>query len=77
MNWKSIQSEVEKQMGNEKGSQDSPGKKLSETLAILYGDVKTDFTTQNEHYDPYSNGPYANRVYGPVNVIDKTYKRDR
>jgi len=77
MNWKSIQSEVETQMGNEQGSSDSPGKKLSEILAILSGDVNTAFTTQNQHYDPYSNGPYANRVYGPVNVIDKTYKRDR
>lgn len=27
--------------------------------------------------DPYINGPYENRVLGPVNVIQKTYKRKR
>lgn len=27
--------------------------------------------------DPYSDGPYQNRVIGPVNVIDKTMKRKR
>jgi hypothetical protein len=29
-------------------------------------------------FDPYgSDKPYANRVYGPINVIMETYKRDR
>jgi len=53
----------------------SPGTKLSETLAVLSGDVNTPFASQNSSYDPYSNGPYSHRVYGPVNVIDKTYKK--
>lgn len=27
--------------------------------------------------DPYSDGPYENRILGPVNVINNTYKRQR
>jgi hypothetical protein len=27
--------------------------------------------------DPYNNGPYANKILGPVNVIDSTKARDR
>lgn len=27
--------------------------------------------------DPYSDGPYENRILGPVNVINNTYKRER
>ena len=46
-------------------------------LGILTGQVNTPAATANSQYDPYANGPYAHRVYGPVNVISKTYKRDR
>lgn len=27
--------------------------------------------------DPYSNGPYENRILGPINVITNSYRRDR
>jgi hypothetical protein len=27
--------------------------------------------------DPYKNGPYENRILGPINVITNTYRRDR
>lgn len=27
--------------------------------------------------DPYSTGPYENRILGPINVITNTYRRDR
>ena len=27
--------------------------------------------------DPYSNGPYENRIIGPINVINKVWKRNR
>lgn len=27
--------------------------------------------------DPYSNGPYENRIIGPINVINKVYRRER
>lgn len=27
--------------------------------------------------DPYKQGPYENRILGPINVITKTYKRER
>jgi hypothetical protein len=77
MNWKSVEAEVNTAAGNEQGSEDSPAKGVAQFLGILTGQVNTPFSTQNAQYDPYNGGPYSHRVYGPVNVISKTYKRDR
>lgn len=77
MNWKSVEAEVNTVAGNEQGSEDAPAPGVAKFLGILTGQVNTPFATQNSQYDPYNNGPYSHRVYGPVNVISKTYKRDR
>lgn len=77
MNWKQFEAEVNTYAGNEQGNQDSPLPKVAQWVGILTGQVNTPFTTANSQFDPYNNGPYAHRVYGPVNVINKTYKRDR
>lgn len=77
MNWKLIESEVNTAAGNEQGSEDSPAPAVAQFLGILTGQVNTPFATVNSQYDPYNGGPYSHRVYGPVNVIEKTYKRDR
>lgn len=77
MNWKNVESEVSVAAGNEQGSEDSPAPGVAQFLGILTGQVNTPFTTANSQYDPYNGGPYSHRVYGPVNVIAKTYKRDR
>lgn len=77
LNWKNVEAEVNTVAGNEQGSEDSPGSGVARLMGILTGQVNTPFETQNSQYDPYNNGPYAHRVYGPVNVISKTYKRDR
>jgi hypothetical protein len=77
MNWKLIESEVNTAAGNEQGSEDSPAPAVAQFLGILTGQVNTPFATANSQYDPYNGGPYSHRVYGPVNVIEKTYKRDR
>jgi hypothetical protein len=76
-NWKLVEAEVNTVPGNEQGSDDSPAPGVAKFLGILTGQVNTPFTTANSQYDPYNNGPYSNRVYGPVNVISKTFKRER
>lgn len=77
MNWKLFESEVNTAAGNEQGSEDSPAPGVAQFLGILTGQVNTPFATANSQYDPYNGGPYSHRVYGPVNTIAKTYKRDR
>lgn len=77
MNWKAVDAEVNTASGNEQGSEDSPAPGIAKVLGILTGNVNTPFATANSQYDPYNNGPLAHRVYGPVNVISKTYKRER
>jgi hypothetical protein len=77
MNWKLFESEMNTAAGNEQGSEDSPAPGVAQFLGILTGQVNTPFATQNSQYDPYNGGPYSHRVYGPVNAIAKTYKRDR
>jgi len=77
MNWKNVEAEVNTASGNEQGSEDSPAPTAAKFLGILTGNVNTPFSTANSQYDPYNGGPYSHRVYGPVNVISKTYKRDR
>lgn len=77
VNWKNVEAEVNTVSGNEQGSDDSPAPGVAKFLGIITGAVNTPMSTQNSQYDPYTNGPYCHRVYGPVNVISKTYKRDR
>lgn len=77
LNWKSVEAEVNTVSGNEQGSEDSPAPGVAKFLGMLTGQVNTPHDTANSQYDPYNNGPYAHRVYGPVNVISKVYKRDR
>jgi hypothetical protein len=77
MNWKNVEAEVNTASGNEQGSEDSPLPGVAKFLGILTGAVNTPFASANSQYDPYNGGPYSHRVYGPVNVIAKTYKRDR
>ena len=78
INWKMVEAEVNTYAGNEQGSEDLPqAQRGAQFLGILTGQVNTPFTTANSQFDPYNSGPYSHRVYGPVNVISKTYKRDR
>lgn len=39
--------------------------------------MNLDAAPQNLPPDPYKNGPYENRILGPVNVITNTYRRER
>jgi len=77
INWKAVDAEVNTVSGNEQGNEDSPLPGFAKFMGILTGQVNTPHATANSQYDPYNNGPYAHRVFGPVNVISKTFKRDR
>lgn len=83
MNWKLFESQVEVYNGNEQSATEGPnllqgaGKLLAITKGVLGGNFNSADEERNYNYDPYANGPYSHRVYGPVNVISKTYKRDR
>jgi hypothetical protein len=79
MNWKKFESAVESVYGNEQDASEGPNAfaGAAKFLAILNGQINSPFDAQNSRYDPYANGPYSHRVYGPVNVIASTYKRDR
>jgi hypothetical protein len=82
-NWKLWESAVESVQGNEQDAEQGPkllqgaAKFLAISSGLAVGDVNSSSDTANSSYDPYANGPYSHRVYGPVNVIEKTYKRDR
>ena len=39
--------------------------------------INLDGAPSNTPEDPYSSGPYENRILGPINVIMNTYKRER
>ena len=83
LNWKQYESQVETYNGNEQDASAGPSmfQGAAKFLAILNGtlggNMNSPYDQQNYNYDPYANGPYSHRVYGPVNVIAKTYKRDR
>lgn len=83
INWKLYESQVETYNGNEQDASQGPkmfesASKFLQIVSGALGGKTNDPTDQaNYNYDPYANGPYSHRVYGPVNVIGKTYKRDR
>lgn len=52
---------------------------FAKTLNMLSGNYSGNAILHKEGLppDPYSDGPYENRIIGPVNAIDKVYKRSR
>jgi hypothetical protein len=52
---------------------------FAKTLNMLTGNYSPQAILNKENLppDPYSDGPYENRVIGPVNAITKVYKRSR
>lgn len=54
---------------------------IARTMSVL-GDIQNGKTLNLDSVkgvppDPYSNGPYANRILGPINVITTVKKRER
>lgn len=82
MNWRDLKAEINEIQGNEQGAADSPfGEGIGKWLGILSGQSNfnsvSGWDEQRAKFDPYKDGSYANRIYGPVNVIDSTKARDR
>ena len=86
INWKKIEAHVQEVSGNEKGFEASPLASVggSTVLAGIQsymnpreysGLARSETEYAKELYG--SEGPYANRVYGPVNVINETMARDQ
>lgn len=85
-NWKEIEAQVQEVIGNERGFDDGPfannpgGKALSGALGFLNPKEYSGLAQSQSDFAQRaygSDGPYANKVYGPVNVISKTYARER
>ena len=92
LNWEVITAQIQDVEGNEKGYEDSlkllGGAGTASTAKsalgafIGYSNPKS-YSGQAQAETNYqkglygSEGPYANKVYGPVNVIDNTYRRMR
>lgn len=81
LKWRSVASEVNEVQGNEQGADDGPFGKFSKVLGVITGEANfgtiSGWDKQRAKFDPYKDGMYANRIYGPVNVIAETMARDR
>ncbi len=86
LNWKEIEASVQEVTGNEKGFDDGPlgGLAGSDILKGALGFLNPkEYSGLSQAGSDYSqqlygaDGPYANKVYGPVNVVSKTMARDR
>lgn len=82
LNWRDIEAQVNEIDGNEQGADDSPfGSGFAKFLGVASGE--SDFSRisgwdeQRAKFDPYRDGMYANRIFGPVNVVTRTKARDR
>jgi len=85
-NWKEIEASVQEVVGNEQGFDASPfaalpgGEALRSTLSFLNPREYSGQDQKNSEYAQQiygADGPYANKVYGPVNVVTKTFARER
>jgi hypothetical protein len=86
LNWKEVEADVQKVFGNEQGNTADPlngtaiGAVAQGVGAFFHPDTYSGAAQQNEQINALSHepeGPYANQVYGPVNVISKTFARER
>jgi hypothetical protein len=84
--WKEIEASVQEVTGNERGFENSPLASVpgGSILAGIQGFLNPrEYSGQAQAESNYaqtvygSEGPYANKVYGPVNVVHKTMARDR
>lgn len=86
LNWKEVEAKVQEISGNEKGYESSPfasvpgGDILRGVQGFLNpreysGQAQAETDAARNLYG--SEGPYANKVYGPVNVVNKTMARDQ
>jgi len=86
MNWKKVEASVQEVTGNEKGFDDGifannpGGGALKAAIGFLNPKEYSGLAQAQSDYAQKqfgADGPYANKVYGPVNVITETLARDR
>lgn len=83
MNWGEVKSDLWTTQApngdDEVGSEGVPGagSGIAKMLGLLGGGTNTDVNSKPAPLDPYDGGPYANKVIGPVDVIQRVAKRDR
>lgn len=79
LKWKDIKADVwEVSFSGSPASADSPFPGLSKVLGFLTaGPEGAKPSEGGSPTDPYNNGPYSNKILGPINVIDSTKARDR
>lgn len=83
-NWNEIESQVQEVPGNERGFDELAVFPGADQIKSVLGFMNPkDYSGQSQSESDYakkmygSEGPYANKEYGPVNVIDKTLVRKR
>lgn len=84
-NWRELNSSINEVQGNEQGPESTPFGGLGKALGIIQSIAQggsgfsqiSGWDEQRAKFDPYKDGMYANRIYGPVNVIAKTKARER
>ena len=93
MNWEEVKADVQNVAGNEQDMDGMFGEgKYGKSIEKLFRGAHTaggvtggsgnfnqmaGWDEARAKFDPYDGGPYANRVYGPVNAITSTLKRAR
>jgi len=78
LKWKDFEAKVwEVSTSGDAASVNNPAPGLAKMLGFLAtGDARGTSATVTPP-DPYNNGPYANKIIGPVNVINTTKGRDQ
>jgi hypothetical protein len=79
LKWKDIKAAVwEVSFSGSPASADSPFPGLAKALGFLAsGPAGAKPQAGGPPPDPYNNGPYSNKILGPINVIESTKARDR
>lgn len=79
LKWKEVKADVwEVSFNGSPARADSPVPGLAKVFGFLQGGADaTKPQPGGPPPDPYSNGPYSNKLLGPINVIDSTKARDR
>lgn len=77
--YKNAESKVHQVDQKSPGAEAGPAPGLAKVLGVLSGQATFGSVSNggNPPEDPYSNGPYMNRVLGPINVIKGTKQRDQ
>ena len=83
MNWKDVKSDLWQQDApsgkDTPGSGDVPfgGSGIAKALGLFTSGTNTNVNAPPAPLDPYDGGPYADKIIGPIDVIQRVSARDR